>query len=101
MRDVSPASSVKLKIIYRLKISKTANLVTISIQKFYIYNKYIYIQVLCIMVGGYSQGRGEAMTIPLQATATYYSNNTLTTRSYYIWMLEESFVYYNFLDFSV
>ena len=49
MRDVSPASSMKLKIS-------------------------IYIQVLCMMVSGYSQGRGEAMTIPLQVTATYYSN---------------------------
>ena len=49
MRDVSPASSVKLKIIYRLKTSKTANLVTISIRKFYIYNKYIYIQVLWLV----------------------------------------------------
>ena len=46
MRDVSPASSMKLKIIYRLKTSKTANLVTISIQKFYIYNKYIYTSIM-------------------------------------------------------
>ena len=46
MRDVSPASSMNLKIIYRLKTSKTANLVTISIQKFYIYNKYIYTSIM-------------------------------------------------------
>ena len=44
MRDVSPASSTKLKIIYGLKTSKTANL--------YIQNYYVF------MVGGYFQEGG-------------------------------------------
>ena len=74
------ARSVKFETICRLKMSKTANFDTLSINTFYVY-------ILCIMVGSYSQRGGGECPLPPSPKCTPGSWGcwALGIRSAFIW----------------